>query len=252
MPAVSPPTHRSGRAAGARRRVARLLDRLDAVFGGRPVELDARSPWELLVATILSAQCTDQRVNQVTPGLFARFRTPPQFASADQSELERLIRPTGFFRAKARNLIACARALTERFGGEVPQSMDELVTLPGVGRKTANVILGAAFGKPAVVVDTHVKRVAKRLGLSRFADPVKIESDLQRLIPEARWTTGSHHLLLHGRYVCLARRPRCESCALYDLCESRDKRPRAEAGVSRTATPPRPRRGIPRASKARA
>ncbi len=221
------------------------------MFGGRRVELDAGSPWKLLVATILSAQCTDQRVNQVTPGLFAKLRTPAQFASAEPSELERLIRPTGFFRAKAKNLIACGRALTERFGGKVPGTMNELVTLPGVGRKTANVILGAAFDQPAVVVDTHVKRVAKRLDLSRSADPVKIEFDLQRLIPEVRWTTGSHHLLLHGRYVCVARRPRCETCALYDLCESRDKRPRPEPVVSRPAAPRRPGRAIRGASKVR-
>jgi endonuclease-3 len=206
--------------------VERILDRLDGVFAGRGVELSAASPWELLAATILSAQCTDQRVNQVTPGLFKRFRTPAEFASADQAELERLIRPTGFFRAKARNLMQCGRALNERFGGAVPRTMEELVTLPGVGRKTANVVLGAAFGRPAVVVDTHVKRVAKRLGLSAFADPVKIEFDLRRVMPEASWTLGSHHLLLHGRYVCVARRPRCEQCALYDLCASPDKRPR--------------------------
>jgi endonuclease-3 len=250
MPAVAPSTS-SVPAANARRRLGRILDRLDAVFAGRGVELSAASPWELLVATILSAQCTDQRVNQVTPGLFARFRTPAQFAAADQSELERLIRPTGFFRAKAKNLIACGRALAERFGGQVPRSMDELVTLPGVGRKTANVILGAAFGQPAVVVDTHVKRVAKRLGLSRSQDPVKIESDLQRLMPEGTWTTGSHHLLLHGRYVCVARRPRCEACALYDLCESRDKRPRP-ASVPVAPAPGRARRGTRGASTVRA
>jgi len=250
MPAVSPSTSSSGHASGARRQVARMLDRLDAVFGARRVELDAGSPWELLVATILSAQCTDQRVNQVTPGLFARFRTPAQFASADQTELERLIRPTGFFRAKAKNLVACARAITERFHGEVPRTMDELVTLPGVGRKTANVILGAAFGQPAVVVDTHVKRVAGRLGLSRSRDPDKIELDLQRVIPEARWTTGSHHLLLHGRYVCVARRPRCEPCALYDLCNSRDKRVRPTPDAASPAASRRPRRPAGASSKA--
>lgn len=249
MPAVSSVSHSSDR-AGTRRRVARMLDRLDAVFGGRPVELDAGSPWELLVATILSAQCTDQRVNQVTPSLFARFRTPAQLASADRTELERLIRPTGFFRAKAKNLVACARAVTERFHGEVPRTMDELVTLPGVGRKTANVILGAAFGQPAVVVDTHVKRVAGRLGLSRSHDPDKIELDLQRVIPEARWTTGSHHLLLHGRYVCVARRPRCEPCALYDLCNSRDKRPRPAPESAIPAVSRRSRRVAGASSKA--
>jgi endonuclease-3 len=247
MPAMARATQSSLTPSTVRRRVGRIFDRLDAVFAGRGVELDAKSPWELLVATILSAQCTDQRVNQVTPGLFARFRSPAQFASADPAEMESLIKPTGFFRAKTRHLIACARAMTERFRGEVPRTMEELVTLPGVGRKTANVILGTAFGQPAVVVDTHVKRVAARLGLSRSADPVKIEFDLQRLIPEAHWTAGAHHLLLHGRYVCVARRPRCEPCALYDLCESRDKRPRPDpdrsvsSGVRRAgrrASPP--------------
>jgi endonuclease-3 len=217
--------------------VGRILDRLDAVFAGRGIELSASSPWHLLVATILSAQCTDQRVNQVTPGLFKRFRTPADFASADRTELERLIKSTGFFRAKAQNLMNCGKALVERFDGEVPRTMEELVTLPGVGRKTANVILGAAFGVPSVVVDTHVKRVSKRLGLSKSDDPVKIEFDLRRVMPEASWTLGSHHILLHGRYVCVARRPRCEQCALYDLCASRDKRPRpaneAAVGVAR-------------------
>lgn len=228
MPAMARATRPPVPASAATRRAGRILDRLDAVFAGRGVELYAHSPWELLAATILSAQCTDQRVNQVTPGLFARFRSPAQFASADQAEVEALIKSTGFFRAKARHLIACARAITERFQGEVPRTMGELVTLPGVGRKTANVVLGTAFNQPAVVVDTHVKRVAARLGLTRSADPVKIEFDLQRLMPPAKWTSGAHHLLLHGRYVCVARRPRCEPCALYDLCESRDKQPRPD------------------------
>jgi endonuclease-3 len=234
-----------------RRRVGRILDRLDAVFAGRGLELSASSPWHLLVATILSAQCTDQRVNQVTPALFRRFRTPADFASADRAELERLIKPTGFFRAKAQNLTNCGRELVERFGGDVPGTMDELVTLPGVGRKTANVVLGAAFGQPSVVVDTHVKRVSKRLGLSTSDDPVKIEFDLRRVMPEGSWTLGSQHLLLHGRYVCVARRPRCEQCALYDLCASRDKRSRP--GGESAARPRRPRvrrhgapRGAPR------
>jgi endonuclease-3 len=222
--------------------VGRILDRLDGVFAGRGIELSASSPWELLVATILSAQCTDQRVNQVTPGLFERFRTPADFASADRAELERLIKSTGFFRAKAQNLMNCGRTLVERFGGDVPRTMEDLVTLPGVGRKTANVILGAAFGQPSVVVDTHVKRVAKRLGLSKSDDPVKIEFDLRRQMPAASWTLGSHHLLLHGRYVCVARRPRCEQCALYDLCASRDKRPGPDAAPAARAPRARARR----------
>ena len=202
--------------------------------------MNASGPWALLAATILSAQCTDERVNRVTPGLFAVYRTPADFATADRALLERLITSTGFFRAKAQHLIACGRAIVERFGGEVPRTMDELVTLPGVGRKTANVVLGNAFGRPAVVVDTHVTRVARRLGLSASADPVRIEQDLQRLIPKARWTVGSFHLLLHGRYVCVARTPRCEQCTVYDLCDGRlsmpfnapDKRPTAPSRSS--------------------
>jgi endonuclease-3 len=215
-----------------RRRVARILAGLDRRFHGRGIELNASRPWELLAATILSAQCTDERVNRVTPGLFAVYRTPADFATADRARLEHLITSTGFFRVKAQHLIACGRAIVDRFGGEVPRTMDELVTLPGVGRKTANVVLGNAFGRPAVVVDTHVTRVARRLGLSASADPVRIEQDVQRLIPKARWTVGSFHLLLHGRYVCVARTPRCEQCTVYDLCDAPDKRPTAPSRSS--------------------
>ena len=187
--------------------------------------MHASGPWELLVATILSAQCTDERVNRVMPGLLAVYRTPADFAAADRAVVERLITSTGFFRAKAQHLIACGRAIIARFGGAVPRTMDELVTLPGVGRKTANVVLGHAFGRPAIAVDTHVTRVAWRLGLSASADPVRIEQDLQRLIPKARWTVSSFHLLLHGRYVCVARTPRCEQCTIYDRCDAPEKRP---------------------------
>lgn len=220
----------------------RILDELDRVFHGRRVALEAEDPWQLLAATILSAQCTDARVNQVTPALFAAYPTAETCAAADHQAVERLIKPTGFFRAKARHLIACGRAIVERFGGVVPRTMEDLVTLPGVGRKTANVILGNAFDRPAVVVDTHVKRVAKRLGLTSSADPVRIESDLQRLIPEARWTAGSHHLLLHGRHVCVARRPRCERCSLSDWCDAPEKRaalPSVAARLPRRARAPR-------------
>lgn len=212
--------------------------------------MNASGPWALLAATILSAQCTDERVNRVTPGLFAVYRTPADFATADRAVLERLITPTGFFRAKAQHLIACGRAIAERFGGEVPRTMDELVTLPGVGRKTANVVLGNAFGRPAVVVDTHVTRVARRLGLSASADPVRIEQDLQRLIPKARWTVGSFHLLLHGRYVCVARTPRCEQCTVYDLCDAPEKRPTAPSRRSGAGDSAVSRAGRRRASKA--
>ena len=187
------------------------------------VELDHRTPWELLVATILSAQCTDQRVNQVTPNLFRRYQHPHDYASADPAELEALIRPTGFFKTKARNLIRCGKAVAEQFHGEVPNTMEALTTLPGVGRKTANVLLGNVFEKPAIVVDTHVKRVAGRLDLTRHTDPEKIEMDLQRLLPADQWTEGSQRLLLHGRYICLARTPKCQHCPIYADCHWKGK-----------------------------
>ena len=190
------------------------------------VELAYGTPLELLIATILSAQCTDERVNQVTPALFKRYRRAADYAEADLAELEALIRSTGFFKSKARNIVACGRMLTERFGGKVPDTMEQLVMLPGVGRKTANVILGSYFGQPAIVVDTHVKRVANRLGLAASEEPERIELALQRLIPRDQWTSGSQRLLLHGRYVCMARKPECARCVLYSECPWEGKRPR--------------------------
>jgi endonuclease-3 len=189
------------------------------------MELGHRSPWELLVATILSAQCTDQRVNQVTPPLFRRYQRPAELAAANLPELEQLIRSTGFFKNKAKHLIASSKAVTERFGEQVPQTMDELITLPGVGRKTANVMLGTAFGQPSIVVDTHVKRVAKRLGLTRSDNPDCVEQDLQQLVPKSQWTAFSQRVLLHGRYVCLARKPQCRTCSLYRHCPWKEKGP---------------------------
>jgi endonuclease III len=190
------------------------------------VELSHRSPWELLVATILSAQCTDQRVNQVTPVLFKRYKTPAELAKARLPDLEQIIRSTGFFKSKAKNLTACANAVSTQFGGRVPDRMADLVTLPGVGRKTANVLLGQAFGQPAIVVDTHVKRVSNRLHLTTSDDPVTIEEDLQQLLPSSQWTALSQRLLLHGRYVCVARTPLCSRCPIYDDCDAREKTPR--------------------------
>lgn len=210
-------THHTS-AQADKRRLARMLKTLRATAPAMKVELDHHTPWELLVATILSAQCTDQRVNQVTPNLFRRYTRPREYASADPAELEALIRPTGFFKTKAKNLIRCAKVVIEQFHGEVPDTMEALTTLPGVGRKTANVLLGNAFEKPAVVVDTHVKRVSGRLHLTRHTDPEKIELDLQELLPADQWTEGSQRLLLHGRYVCLARAPKCGHCALYTDC----------------------------------
>jgi endonuclease-3 len=189
------------------------------------VELTHRSPWELLVATILSAQCTDQRVNLVTPALFKRYRTPHEMANASSTELEALIRSTGFYKSKAKNLIGCAQAVAAQFKGQVPDTMEELIAIPGVGRKTANVLLGAVFGKPGIVVDTHVRRVANRLALTHSGDPERIERDLQVVYPETQWTDVSQRLLLHGRYVCLARKPRCLVCPIYDVCEWEGKLP---------------------------
>lgn len=196
----------------------RLLRLLEEEFPKPAMALYYETPLQLLVATILSAQCTDERVNQVTKRLFARYRSAEDYAKADPAVLEQEIRSTGFYRAKARNLIQCGQALVGRFGGQVPGAMEELVALPGVGRKTANVILGNCFGVPSVVVDTHVKRVSRRLGLVDTDDPDKIEAALQQVLPKRVWTRGSHQLLLHGRHICQARVPRCHECRLYELC----------------------------------
>ena len=181
--------------------------------------LDFASPFQLLIATILSAQCTDKRVNATTGDLFGRWPTAAALAAASQAEVETVIRSTGFFRAKAKNIRGCCEALMERHGGEVPRTLEELVRLPGVGRKTANVVLGSGFGLPSgVVVDTHVGRISRRLGLTRHADAVKAERDLIAAIPKSHWIAFSHRLIEHGRTVCTARRPRCENCPLADLC----------------------------------
>jgi endonuclease-3 len=189
-------------------------------------------PLELLVATILSAQTTDERVNQVTPALFRRMPTPADYAGADLGELEELIHATGFFRAKARSLVGMGRGLEEKFGGEVPRTMDELVQLPGVGRKTANVVLGVGFGIPGFPVDTHVTRLANLLGLVRSRDPVVIEARVCQIVPAAEWTGFSLRLIQHGRQVCVARRPRCFLCPLSSWC------PSAAVGPGRPATGP--------------
>jgi endonuclease III len=209
-----------------KQRVARILLALHRAMPNAKVELDHRNPLQLLIATILSAQCTDRRVNQVTPTLFRRYTEAADYAKADPSELETIIMPTGFYKSKTRSLIGTGKMLLERFGGKVPKTMDELVQLPGVGRKTANVLLGNCFDQPAVVVDTHVKRVAHRLGLTVSEDPELIEQDLQRMIPLQQWTSGSELLLLHGRYVCVAKRPKCEQCPIYAECPWEGKRPR--------------------------
>jgi endonuclease III len=180
--------------------------------------LKHEGPLQLLIATILSAQCTDVRVNMVTPALFARFPTATAFAEADSRELESAIQSTGFFRNKAKNIKECCRIIVDRFGGEVPGTLDNLVLLPGVGRKTANVVLGNCFETPGITVDTHVGRLSRRTGLTVLEDPVKVEHDLMQLIPRKEWTIFSHRMILHGRQVCFARKPNCAECALASFC----------------------------------
>lgn len=197
-----------------------MRQRLTDEYPDAECELDHRSAFELLVATILSAQCTDARVNLVTPALFERYPTPADLAEADPVELEGIIRPTGFYVSKGRNLTAMARGLVERFGGEVPTAMAELVTLAGVGRKTANVVRSVAFGLPGLPVDTHVGRLSRRLGLTEETDPVKVELELNPMVPAAERGVFGLRLILHGRRVCVARRPRCEECVLIDVCPS--------------------------------
>ncbi len=199
-------------------RAARLAVALAELYPQARISLDFATPWQCLVATILSAQCTDERVNQVTPALFRAIPDIPAMAAASPEEIERLIRSTGFFRQKAKSLRGAARAIVEKFDGEVPSTMERLLTLPGVGRKTANVLLGHVFGKPGLAVDTHVRRVAFRLGLTREKDPEKIERDLRRILPDEQWTLFSMRLILHGRRVCAARRPLCQGCALLPDC----------------------------------
>jgi endonuclease III len=242
-PRASPP----GRTA-LRRRVARILDRLEAAHPEAECALRYRSPFQLVVATILSAQCTDERVNQVTPALFRRFPTAAALAAAPPEELEGLIRSTGFFRAKTRSLLGCARALVSEHAGEVPRDMQGLVSLPGIGRKTANVVLGHAFGVAAgIAVDTHVLRVSNRLGIAAGDDPLAVESQLMALVPQVRWTRTTDLLIFHGRKVCDARRPVCGACPVFQLCQWRGRqafalettRPRPKV-TRRTSRPPRP------------
>lgn len=203
-----------------------VWDRLHALYPDAHCELDFRSPWELLVATILSAQCTDKRVNMVTPVLFAKFPGPAQLAIARPEDVETIIKSTGFFRAKTKALLGVASALVDRHDAQVPPSMEALVVLPGVGRKTANVVLGNAFAiNDGVVVDTHVGRVGVRLGLTNETDPVKVERALMALFPRERWTLLSHLLIWHGRRICIARKPRCGECPLADVCPSSLVRP---------------------------
>lgn len=208
-------------------RVGEILKRLEAAYPQAKCALTHRNAWQLLVATILSAQCTDVRVNKVTPDLFRKYPTVKDLAAVRQEVLEQDIRSTGFFRNKSKSIIGAAKKLLSDFAGRVPKTMDQLLTLPGVARKTANVVLGSAFGIPAgVVVDTHVHRISRRLDLTRQATPEKIERDLMALLPEDQWIDFSHRIIWHGRQLCVARRPNCSACTLDDLCYAKDKWPR--------------------------
>jgi len=206
-----------------KKRVRAIIRCLEKAYPNAACALFFSTPWELLVATVLSAQCTDKRVNQVTPALFKKYPSVRAFAVADPGEVEKAVRSTGFYRNKTRNILGAARAVLEKFGGEIPARMEDLVTIPGVGRKTANVILGNAFGIPGIPVDTHMIRVNRLLGLTRHADPVRIEFDLMKLVPQKDWTFYAHLIIHHGRARCFARRPDCQHCEIKHLCPFGEK-----------------------------
>ena len=211
-------------AAERKERVAEILRRLDRMYPGATCALHHHNPWELLVATILSAQCTDKRVNEVTPGLFKQYPTPADFAAVRPEVLANDIRSTGFFNNKAKSITGAAKKVVSEFGGNVPKTMEEMLTIPGAARKTANVVLGTAYGiASGIVVDTHVQRIAARLGLTKHSDPGKIEQDLQKIIPRDRWILFSHQVILHGRALCVARNPKCSACDLNSVCYAKDK-----------------------------
>ncbi len=206
------------------KRVAAILAGLDEAYPNATCELNHENPFQLVISTILSAQCTDVRVNQVTATLYKKYPDAKAFAHANPAELEIDIRPTGFFRNKTKSIMGASKAILERFGGEVPRTMEEMLTLPGVARKTANVVLGTAYGiSSGVVVDTHVQRLSNRLELTKNEDPTKIEQDLIKILPQEKWIQFSHQLIWHGRRVCVARNPRCVECNLEKLCNARDK-----------------------------
>jgi endonuclease-3 len=211
-------------AAERKARIAKILAALDSMYPNVTCALHHSNAWELLVATILSAQCTDKRVNMVTPDLFRKYPTIQDFAAVKQDELAQDIRSTGFFNNKAKSVIGAARKILTEFGGQVPREIEQLLTVPGAARKTANVVLGTAFGiASGVVVDTHVQRISRRLDLTRNSDPVKIEKDLMKAIPQKRWILFSHQIIHHGRALCVARNPKCAECALSPLCYAKDK-----------------------------
>jgi endonuclease-3 len=211
-------------AAERKARVAKILELLDRMYPNATCALHHNNAWELLVATILSAQCTDKRVNEVTPGLFKKYPTVADFAQASQAELAQDIRSTGFFNNKSKSVIGAAKKVLGEFGGEVPRTMEQLLTVPGAARKTANVVLGTAYNVASgVVVDTHVQRLSKRLDLTKATDPGKIEQDLMKVIPATKWILFSHQIIHHGRALCVARKPRCAECLLDPLCYAKDK-----------------------------
>jgi endonuclease III len=215
-------------AADKRKRAAEILKRLRKAYPDAGCELTFSNPLELAVAAILSAQCTDKRVNLVTPSLFRKYRTAADWAATPQATLENEIRSTGFFRNKARNIRALCAELAEKFGGRIPDDLDTLITLPGIGRKTANLLIATAYGKPGIVVDTHFKRLSQRLGFTSNEDPDKIEFELKAIVPEKDWTAWSHSMVFHGRRCCYARSPNCLECPISDLCPSFSKlRPKA-------------------------
>jgi endonuclease-3 len=206
------------------KRVAAILAKLDEAYPNATCELKHENPFQLVISTILSAQCTDVRVNQVTEKLYKKYPDAKAFAYANPAELEQEIRPTGFFRNKTKSVMGASKAIVEKFGGEVPRTMEEMLSLPGVARKTANVVLGTAYGIPSgVVVDTHVLRLARRLELTKHEEPKKVEQDLMKILPQDKWIQFSHQLIWHGRRVCVARKPRCIDCNLEPLCHSKDK-----------------------------
>jgi endonuclease-3 len=222
-PSRSTPS-KSARSSLAPERVSAILKGLDEAYPRAECALHHRSPWELLVATILSAQCTDVRVNMVTPELFRRFRTPQAMAAATLDQIQEKIKTTGFFRNKAKSIHGAARKIIADFGGQVPETLAELITIPGAARKTANVVLGVSFGKAeGIVVDTHVFRIARRLGLAKGDTPQKVEQELMRILPQDRWISFSHQIIHHGRQVCDARKPKCDRCNLEQICHSKNK-----------------------------
>jgi endonuclease-3 len=228
--------------AEAQQRAQQIVELLAKLYPDAKCALDHQGPLQLLIATILSAQCTDVRVNMVTPALFARYPDAKAFANAEQSELESMIQSTGFFRNKAKSIVAACKAIVNEHGGEVPGTMEDLVKLPGVGRKTANVVLGNAFDTPGITVDTHVQRLSRRLGLTKEDDPEKIERDLMALIPQPEWTRFSHRMIFHGRQVCFARKPNCAGCLLAEVCP--------KIGVEKKPGTRKPERGAKKAKTA--